>query len=68
MAVLRGGRLAGPTFEVGDVSCHDVTSTSVRVTWPKRSGSKYPVYGYRVCTAEVGRGFEVRVVVGFLQF
>lgn len=59
--VLKDGRVMAPTFRVGEVRCHDITTTSVRITWPKPADRKYPVYGYRVCTAEVGsRGFEVR--------
>ncbi|CAM9314056.1 unnamed protein product [Pylaiella littoralis] len=58
--VLRDGRAMAPAFsQTGEVLCHDVSTTSVRVTWPKFSDKKYPVYSYRVCTAEVGSGFEV---------
>lgn len=60
-AVLKDGRKMAPAFPTGGVSCHDISTTSVRVTWPKGSDKKYPVYAYRVCTAEVGSGFEVRV-------
>ncbi|CAN0188560.1 unnamed protein product [Scytosiphon promiscuus] len=59
MAVLKDGRTMAPAFQAGEVLCHDITTTSVRVTWPKFSDKKYPVYAYRVCTAEVGNGFEV---------
>ena len=55
-----------PAFHAGEVLCHDVSTTSVRVTWPKFSDKKYPVYAYRVCTAEVGSGFEV-LDTGFRQ-
>ncbi|CAM9535261.1 unnamed protein product [Ectocarpus sp. 12 AP-2014] len=58
-AVLKDGRAMVPAFPTGGVSCHDISTTSVRVTWPKVSDKKYPVYAYRVCTAEVGSGFEV---------
>lgn len=52
-----------PAFQAGEVVCHDVTTTSVRVTWPKLADKKYPVYAYRVCTAEVGSGFEVPMLL-----
>eukprot|EP00903_Cladosiphon_okamuranus_P006046 g5963.t1 len=57
--VLKDGRVMAPAFLAGEVFCHDISTTSVRVTWPKFSDRKYPVYAYRVCTAEVGSGFEV---------
>lgn len=59
VAVLKDGRVMAPAFQAGEVFCHDVTTTSVRLTWPKFSDKKYPVYAYRVCKAEVGNGFEV---------
>lgn len=61
--ILKDGRVMAPAFQAEEVLCHDVSTTSVRVTWPKFSNKKYPVYAYRVCTAEVGSGFEVRNVV-----
>lgn len=64
--VLKDGRVMAPAFHAGEVLCHDVSTTSVRVTWPKLSDKKYPVYAYRVCTAEVGSGFEV-LDTGFRQ-
>ena len=48
-----------PAFQVGKLMCSDVTTTSVRVAWSKPTDKKYPVHSYRVCTAEVGSGFEV---------
>ena len=57
--VLKDGRVMAPAFQVGKLVCHDVTTTSVRVAWPKPTDKKYPVHSYRVCTAEVGSGFEV---------
>lgn len=57
--MLRDGRVMAPTFQEGEVMCHDVATTSVRLTWSKPSDKTYPVYAYRVCTAEVGHGFEV---------
>lgn len=60
---LKDGRVMTPAFQAGQVHCHDVSTTSVRVTWPKFSDKKYPVYAYRVCTAEVGSGFEVLDIV-----
>ena len=64
--MLKDGRVMAPAFHAGEVLCHDVSTTSVRVTWPKFSDKKYPVYAYRVCTAEVGSGFEV-LDTGFRQ-
>ena len=58
--MLKNGRVVAPAFHAEGVVCRDVTTTSVRVTWPKFTDKKYPVYAYRVCTAEVGGGFEVR--------
>lgn len=64
VAVLKDGRVMAPAFQTGEVFCHDVTTTSVRVTWEKFSDKKYPVYAYRVCAAEVGSGFEVPTALG----
>lgn len=58
-----------PTFQIGEVLCHDITTTSARIAWPKPADKKYPVYGYRVCTAEVGsRGFEVRPQSAYMLY
>lgn len=47
------------TFQAGDVRYYDITTTSVRLTWPKPADKKFPVYAYRISTREVGCGFEV---------
>lgn len=59
-AVLKDGSVIPPTFPVGDDSLHDATYMSVRVKWSNPPGIDYPVCAYRVSTAEVGKGFEVR--------
>lgn len=68
LVVLKDRRVMGPTFQMGDVRCHDITNTSVRVSWPKSTNKKHPAIAYRVCTAEVGDGFEVcRFGVSYLS-